>query len=357
MRALLPRSTTAAALLCGHRTRAVHGSFIFQTQQNRSQIHLQKMKALFSSSVKQDQVASRVALLQFSVDSDKKVNLMTASQILDEAARKGASLVVLPEIWNGPYATSAFPDYSEELPNVGDEIGSGAMDDICPSFELLRRKAIEHNLYVIGGSISERVKTESDDLIFNTCLCFSPSGELLAKHRKVHLFDIDVPGGIRFKESDTLTGGTTVSTFDAGEIFGRIGIGICYDIRFPELAMCMIKRGCRILIYPGAFNMTTGKAHWELLQRARAVDGQCYVLTASPARTDPPKEEGKYPHYTAWGHSSVISPWGEVVATCDEKPSIVIADLDMAKVDEMRQGIPTSNQKRLDLYGLDDKTA
>ena len=98
--------------------------------------------------------------------------------------------------------------------------------------------------------------------------------------------------------------------------------------------------------------MTTGPAHWELLQRARAVDGQCYVLTASPARTLPPKKEGKYPHYSAWGHSTVVSPWGEVVATCDEQPNMVVADLDMNKVDEMRIAIPTMSQKRHDLYRL-----
>jgi omega-amidase len=112
--------------------------------------------------------------------------------------------------------------------------------------------------------------------------------------------------------------------------------------------------GCNLLVYPGAFNLTTGPAHWELLQRGRAVDNQCFVLTASPARTNPPPEgkEGKYPHYSAWGHSSVINPWGEVVATCDEKETVVVANLDMAEVKNMRQGIPTFQQKRLDLYKL-----
>ena len=125
------------------------------------------------------------------------------------------------------------------------------------------------------------------------------------------------------------------------------------DIRFPEYALLLTQiHQCKILIYPGAFNLTTGPAHWELLQRARAVDGQCYVLTASPARMSPPKEEGKYPHYSAWGHSTVVSPWGEVVATTDEKPGIVIADLDMNKVNEMRMAIPTMVQKRHDLYKL-----
>ena len=120
-----------------------------------------------------------------------------------------------------------------------------------------------------------------------------------------------------------------------------------------------------MLVYPGAFNLTTGPAHWELLQRARAVDNQCFVLTASPARTTLEEVENnsmikkeddangkKYPHYTAWGHSTAINPWGEVIGTCDEKESIVICDLDMSKVKEMREGIPTSKQKRSDLYKL-----
>lgn len=133
---------------------------------------------------------------------------------------------------------------------------------------------------------------------------------------------------------------------------------ISYDIRFPEYALLLTQtHQCKILIYPGAFNLTTGPAHWELLQRARAVDGQCYVLTASPARMPPPDkdagdDESKYPHYSAWGHSTVISPWGEVVATCEEKPAVVLADLDMKKVEEMRMAIPTMVQKRHDLYRL-----
>ncbi len=145
-----------------------------------------------------------------------------------------------------------------------------------------------------------------------------------------------------------------------------------YDIRFPEYALILTQiHQCKILIYPGAFNLTTGPAHWELLQRARAVDGQCYVLTASPARMPLPSstttavEENadnsnneidtsskQYPHYSAWGHSSIISPWGEVIATCDENPAVVIADLDMDKVEEMRMSIPTMIQKRHDLYRL-----
>jgi omega-amidase len=229
----------------------------------------------------------------------------------------------------------------------------------APSVHFLVDAARKHEMWIIGGSIPEIVPASSSDkdsTIFNTCLCISPSGEIVAKHRKVHLFDIDVPGKITFRESDTLSGGSTISTFDAP--FGKIGVGICYDIRFPEQAQCMIERGCKILVYPGAFNLTTGPAHWELLQRARAVDGQCFVLTASPARSDPPAEDSKtsYPHYSAWGHSTAVSPWGEVIATCDEKENMVLADLDMSLADEMRKSIPTTLQKRSDLYVMSDLT-
>ena len=132
-----------------------------------------------------------------------------------------------------------------------------------------------------------------------------------------------------------------------------------YDIRFPEYSLLLTKQHqCNLLIFPGAFNLTTGPAHWELLQRARAVDNQCYVLTASPARVvvNPDAKDdakAKYPHYTAWGHSTVISPWGNVVATCDEQEALVICDLELDDVATMRQSIPTASQKRNDLYSLE----
>ena len=136
---------------------------------------------------------------------------------------------------------------------------------------------------------------------------------------------------------------------------------ICsYDIRFPEYSLMLCqKHQCNVLVFPGAFNLTTGPAHWELLQRGRAVDNQCFVVTAAPARTEDPASQedgkpGKYPHYTSWGHSTVVSPWGEVVTKCDEKEALVIADIDIEKVKEMRQGIPTLKQKRFDLYKLSE---
>jgi omega-amidase len=302
----------------------------------------------------------KVALLQFEVSPNKEKNQQKVTELIETtmAQNPNTQLIVLPEIWNGPYATAAFAEYAEILPSIGYKYDHDDNNYDCPSAKILFEAAIKHNVYIIGGSISEK----KDDKIYNTCLCISPNGTLVAKHRKVHLFDIDVKGGITFKESDTLTGGDTVSVFDTGDdLFGNIGVGICYDIRFPEYALLLRQKyGCNLLVYPGAFNLTTGPAHWELLQRGRAVDNQCFVLTASPARVDPPKETttesatSKYPHYSAWGHSTIVNPWGEVVATCDEKENVVVADLNMEEVKNMRQGIPTFTQKRTDLYNLVD---
>eukprot|EP00557_Chaetoceros_sp_GSL56_P007675 CAMPEP_0176503654 /NCGR_PEP_ID=MMETSP0200_2-20121128/15483_1 /TAXON_ID=947934 /ORGANISM="Chaetoceros sp., Strain GSL56" /LENGTH=327 /DNA_ID=CAMNT_0017902969 /DNA_START=252 /DNA_END=1235 /DNA_ORIENTATION=- len=300
---------------------------------------------------------TRVALLQFQVTDNKEQNHATALKYLKQAHDQGASLAVLPEIWNSPYATTAFADYAETLPDLNYQYTPECnLLGNSPSAKVLFEAAVQYQMYIIGGSIPE-VHNSRD--IYNTCLCISPSGKLIGKHRKVHLFDIDVPGGIRFMESDTLSPGDSLTAFSAGSLFGNIGLGICYDIRFPEYALLLNQKyNCGILIYPGAFNMTTGPAHWELLQRARAVDNQCFVLTASPARTEEPTVENgnqsKYKHYTAWGHSTVVNPWGEVVGTCGEEESLVVVDLDMDRVKKMREGIPTMKQKRHDLYRLLD---
>jgi len=307
----------------------------------------------------------RVALCQFHVTNDKKTNEESARNYLSRAKAKGATMAVLPEIWNSPYATSAFAEYAERLPDIGDGLSSD--DDLkwsSSASRLLMKAARELDMWIVGGSVPERVTTTNQDgteeeKIYNTCLVLNPDGVVVAKHRKVHLFDINVPGGITFFESETLSPGSTVSHFETP--YGEIGVGICYDIRFAEYAMLLRqKHDCLVLIYPGAFNMTTGPAHWELLQKARAIDNQCYVVTASPARSeedddnDNEKKSNKYPHYTAWGHSTVVSPWGDVVATTDEKECIVIADLDLDRLAEVRSGIPIGNQRRTDLYALED---
>ena len=276
------------------------------------------------------------------VGEDKTANIEEARRHVSEAAVGGAKLVALPEIWNGPYATTSFPEYAEPVPDVGvDGTDSVQLDAaVSPSSAMLCAEAKRHGVHLVGGSISER----EGEQVYNTCIVVDPGGVILAKHRKVHLFDIDVPGKITFRESDTLSAGDSVTTFEM-EPFGRVGVGICYDIRFPELAMLMRARGCSLLVYPGAFNMTTGPAHWELLQRGRAVDNQCFVAAVSPARN--PDAD-----YQAWGHSTVVGPWGEVEATTKHEPAVLFADLDLEQVHGTRSSIPTWDQKRADIYQL-----
>ena len=195
--------------------------------------------------------------------------------------------------------------------------------------------------YIIGGSIPEK----ENNKLFNTCCVYGPDGELIAKYRKTHLFDINIPGKIQFKESDTLTAGDKLTVVDT--IYGKIGLGICYDMRFAEMAMIYANRGAKMIIYPGAFNMVTGPAHWELLQKGRAVDNQLYVATCSPARDENAS-------YTAWGHSTVVGPFAEIVATTEHKADIVYADIDFQQVEDRRANIPVRTQKRRDLYDIND---
>ena len=279
----------------------------------------------------------RIGLCQILVGSEKAKNVQEARNAVANAVSQGANLVALPECFNSVYAVSAFEKYAEPIPSVGEP----ANEVTHPTTKAILDMAKEHNIYLIGGSIPERGE---DGLLYNCCVVASPEGKIIAKHRKMHLFDIDVPGGVRFKESETLSAGKSVTTFDTP--WCKVGVGICYDIRFPALAQIMTQMGCKLLVYPGAFNLTTGPAHWELLQRARAVDNQLYVATCSPARN--PEMD-----YQAWGHSSVINPWGDVMVTTEHEPSVIVTpELDIDHCDRIRKSIPISMQVRTDLYDL-----
>ena len=200
--------------------------------------------------------------------------------------------------------------------------------------------AAENKIYLVGGSIPEW--SEETKKHYNTSLVFGPSGELLATHRKVHLFDIDIPGKVTFKESEVLSPGNKVTVVDLPE-YGKIGLAICYDVRFPELAMVAARKGAFALIYPGAFNLTTGDLHWELLARGRAVDNQIYVAMCSPARD---LDSG----YPAWGHSMVVDPMGKVLSEAKIDEEIIETEIHGAALAEARRNIPLGNQRRFDVY-------
>ena len=222
--------------------------------------------------------------------------------------------LLLPEIFTCPYDNSQFPLFAQK---DGDSV-------YCFLSELART----NHFYVIGGSVPER---DEGGKIYNTSYVFDRKGELIGKHRKVHLFDIDVPGGQYFKESDVLSPGKAMTVFDTE--YGRMGVCICFDIRFPDLFLQMRRAGVRMVFVPAAFNMTTGPAHWQTLFRSRALDQQIFMAGCSPARDETAS-------YIAYGHSIVTDPWGRILKELDEKEGILDIELDLAETDRIRTQIP-----------------
>lgn len=265
----------------------------------------------------------RTALIQSRVGANRSENLENARKLINQANTLGAQLVSLPECFNSPYGTKFFNEYAESIPNG-------------PTSEMLSKAAQDNKVYLVGGTFPEI----ENNKYYNTCTVWNPEGKLIAKYRKMHLFDIDIPGGITFKESDVLAAGNSLATFDIDGT--KIGLGICYDLRFEELAKLYRLQGVEILIYPAAFNLTTGPLHFELLQRGRAIDNQVFVLAISPARGT----QG----YIAWGHSQITNPWGKVIGQAKEGEEIVNVDLDLSECDKVRQQIPIFSQRRNDIY-------
>jgi predicted amidohydrolase len=252
-----------------------------------------------------------------------------AKSYIREAAGNGARVISLPEIWNCPYSNKYFRAYAE--------------NDAGESVQLMSALAKENGVWLIGGSIPEI----DDDKVYNTCYVFSPQGERIGKHRKIHLFDIDVKGSVRFMESETLSAGGQKTVADTE--FGKIGIAICYDVRFPELFASMVRDGARLIVLPAAFTVPTGAAHWDLLMRARALDNQIYFAACSPAR-DPNAP------YQAYGHSCIATPWGDFCGKTDANESIVYGDIDLDYLEAIRTQIPLRDQRRPDIYRADAQT-
>lgn len=265
----------------------------------------------------------RLAMIQMNVVHNKEQNLTHARALLTQAARKGTDLAVLPEMFCCPYSNRFFRAYGEE------EGG--------PAWSLLSRMARELRIYLVGGSMPEL----SGGKVYNTSYVFDREGRQIAKHRKAHLFDIDVEGGQRFRESETLTPGDRVTVFETE--FGRMGLCICFDFRFQELAKAMADQGAQLILVPAAFNMTTGPAHWELLFRQRAVDNQIFTLGTAPARNE--AEE-----YVSYGNSILVDPWGTVLARAGSGEEILLAELDFDRVQSIRRQLPIRSARRPGLY-------
>ena len=266
----------------------------------------------------------KLALCQMNVVDDKESNLKKASILINKSIENNADFIILPEMFNCPYSNDKFIEYGEE-----------ERDSI--TLNTISKLAKDNNIYILAGSIPEK----DNDKLYNTSYLFDKKGEIIAKHRKMHLFDIDVKDKITFKESEVLTAGDEYTVADTE--LGKIGIGICYDVRFVELARIMVENGAQILFYPGAFNMTTGPAHWELLFRSRALDNQVFCVGVAPALNESAS-------YHSYGHSIITNPWGEVITQADEKEDMIIAEIDLSEIKKVREEIPLLKNKRNDLY-------
>ena len=272
----------------------------------------------------------KVAAIQMPTVKDKIQNIRTAGTYIEKIKAENPDFVILPEMFCCPYQTENFPVYAEK------EGG--------PSWQAMSDYARKYHIYLIAGSMPE-----ADDVgkVYNTSYIFDRDGKQIGKHRKAHLFDINVKNGQHFKESDTLTSGDHATVFDTE--FGKMGVMICYDIRFPEFARTMVLDGARMIFVPAAFNMTTGPAHWELTFRARALDNQIYMLGCAPARDT---QAG----YISWGHSIVTDPWGKVMKQLDEKEGILIEEIDLDREDQIREQLPLLKHRKSEMYHLQENT-
>lgn len=265
----------------------------------------------------------KIASCQMDVVDDKNRNINHAIELIETASKNNADLVTLPEMFNTPYANEKFIENAESEEN-------------SPTLNAMCEVAIQEDIYLQCGSIAE----SEDDNIYNTAYLISPDGEIIAKHRKMHLFDIDCDS-MKFTESDTLSAGDNITTVKTP--LGRISLAICYDVRFNQMWTLMNENKTDIVLLPGAFNKTTGPLHWETLLRARAIDNQFFVVATSPSQIE-------NPYYIAWGHSMIVDPWGNILANAAIKEEIIYSVLNPDLMTSVRQQIPILENKRDDIY-------
>ncbi len=266
----------------------------------------------------------RVALVQMTSSDRPDDNLARAETLIRQAAEKEPDLIALPENFLYLRAEGDRPGFSEDA-ETGEHVG------------LLRSLARELGVWLLAGSIPERI--EGSDKIHNTCLLLGRRGDLHAAYRKIHLFDVTLPNGVELKESRHVEPGSEVVTADTDMC--RVGLTVCYDLRFPELYRKLTKAGAEVIFVPSAFTAQTGKDHWHVLLRARAIENQVFV--AAPAQYGSHSDKRQ-----SYGHSLAVDPWGAVVAEApDQEGAIVVADLDLERLREIRRKLPCLEHTRL----------
>lgn len=268
----------------------------------------------------------QVAIVQMDTRDDYEANMRAAFSYIDEAAAKGARLIVFPEVFNYIGTTERTP---EEIPNG-------------PTISRMAEKAREHSVWIHCGSISELIPNGKKK--YNTSVLLNPEGEVIAKYRKMHAFDIVMPDGRETRESDRMQIGEEMVMVETE--LGKLGFSICYDIRFPEMYRYMALNGCQVIFAPANFQMQTGKDHWEPILRTRAVENTCYMVA--------PNQIGKKRDGTAlsFGSSMVVDPWGTVIARAKEAPGVTMAEIDLDYLDKVRNSLPCLKNRRTDKYDV-----
>jgi len=263
----------------------------------------------------------KVAAIQMVSTPTVEQNIAAARRLVADAVRQGAQLVLLPEYW----------------PIMGmqesDKVALAEQLDAGPIQEAMSRLAREHRIWLVGGTLP-MVAPEAHKVL-NTVMVYNPDGEHVVRYDKIHLFSF-TRGDESYDEARTIVHGSQVATFEAP--FGRVGLSVCYDLRFPELYRAMGE--CALIVMPAAFTYTTGRAHWEVLLRARAVENQCYVLAAAQGGHH---LNGRH----TWGHSMLVDPWGEVKAVLAEGEGVVVADIDPAYIRQVRESLPALRHRKL----------
>jgi predicted amidohydrolase len=268
----------------------------------------------------------RVALCQVVAGSDKEQNLEKILRTIDDAADAGAEVVALPE--------------SIDYVGPRDQQVANAEDDGGPFAAALARKAAERSIWIVGGTTRINI---APGRVTNTLGVYGPSGVRVARYDKIHTFDVAIPGGVETRESSIVEGGSSIVVADVAGVAS--GLSVCFDVRFPELFRLLALAGAKLLFVPSAFAHFTGKDHWEVLLRARAIENQCFVIAAN-------QSGNVIPTIPLFGNSMVVDPWGSVIARITEDEGTAIVDIDVGEVDRIRTQLPSLTNRRSDVYSL-----
>jgi nitrilase len=276
----------------------------------------------------------RAAIIQFEPGQRRAANLDAAAGLIGQAmAAENPALISLPEMWTclgGDRATKLAQ--AEDLPAPGENAAPGS------AYAFLQHTAAHYGVVVHGGSLGER----DGERLFNTSLVFAPDGTEIARYRKIHLFDVTTPNGQGYQESALFGAGDQVVTTEAGGMC--LGLTICYDLRFPELFLALRRQGAQVIFVPAAFTAETGRDHWEVLLRARAIETQSWIVAA--ATTGQLRDARDQPRST-WGHSMIVDPWGTVQASLESAPGYAVADIGAAQLARVRDAMPVLQHRRL----------